>query len=363
LQTLTPEINLVLPFITGDLVSPPARQRLLELGEAIPGNWVAQFGFESWLGANEPRLDFLFKAGPSVPQRQSLAAGKPGFGPAHAGQWELISNFCRLWSSPGSALFENVHDIWVEFDLPGVGHATPGFFFGPRERTPGAAETGGDQWILDEALPVLFGGELPAEPGRGLRRCFAAAPPGARLFHVGLLPGRETRFVRLCFKDLTPAGIGQFLRDVAWPGGGGFDQILAEWAPLANDCVLDIDVWDDVLPKIGIEFYVWDRLAAHRHKWPVFLAHLARTGLATAEQAQALLSWRGYCRQGNYPGTWPERLARAADVLGSYHESVYERTLHHVKISFAPGLPSRAKAYLSAKHLWVNSRSVDHAPV
>src|ERR1022692_4051253 len=110
---------------------------MLAVSREIPWAMVSLFGFEWRLAEGPPGADLLFAANTTTGGRDILASLHPlthfAFDEGSP-EWRAISEFCRRWARPDSALFHGADDVWFEFDVAGVrtGKPAPSFFFGPR---------------------------------------------------------------------------------------------------------------------------------------------------------------------------------------------------------------------------------------
>jgi hypothetical protein len=139
-----------------------------------------------------------------------------------------------------------------------------------------------------------------------------------------------------------------YLKAVGFPGD--LDAVHRRLAWLRRHSALlrfNLDIAEDVAPKLGIECY--QRGPRLTHQWQELLAALCREGACAPEKAATLLAYAGESRPED---GWPAGLTEASAWLGPRVRPVLVRTLHHVKVVLPPGGGLEAKAYLGAEYRW-----------
>jgi hypothetical protein len=350
------------PYVSPDLVSRDALAEIGRVANLLPGAVTDFFGFECPLGILAPTADFLVCSRASQGGREVLTDRRPGRSlPANFNQhpvWQQVFAFSREWNDPTSALFEAVHNIWMEFDMDGkpTSIPVPSLFLGSNLLEPRATARRLKRmpehcaWLTDQALPLLLGRPLDRSICRQVARCVNVLPAGARIFQVGLMLSRATAVTRLCVRGLASAQIPEYLKAIGWEGARGEVEAIADkLAPLVERIDLDIDVGDRVMPKIGLECYPAQDLT----KLLAFMNYLMSGGLCVEPKADGLMRWAGLAHERVTPQIWPRELLALSSFLGGRVESAFFRWLHHVKVVHVPGHPPAAKAYLAVHHQWI----------
>ena len=349
------------------LISPAAFSDIGSVVRLLPTTLAYNtFGFECRLGEQSPRADFLVLVRASNGQ-DSLAGLHPTSSLPErlmADQiWQRVQDFGLRWAEPASPLHRAVDNIWLEFDVDGptADVPVPSVFFGLLWN--GADASGGEARVREVeaglattayALRLLSGGELPPRGLKTLAGCFHALLPHEHVFQVGLMMSRGAEAVRLCIQIGTLERAIEYLGEVGWPGSGpDLRDVLGPVAEIVDYVCLDIDAGEAVHPKVGLECYFEGNIQPSREpRWGLLLDLLVANGLCTPEKREALLEYPGYADERRATVPWPEAPRRASRLLGGRSLSTFVRSLHHVKISYQPGEPLEAKAYLAANHYW-----------
>ena len=187
---------------------------------------------------------------------------------------------------------------------------------------------------------------------RPVARVLAALPPGARVAHVGALPSRAPRAVRLVVQGLGRGELGGLLerlgrRGAVRPASG----VLAALGDVLPRFRLALDVAAaGPLPRLGLELYhpgTWGEerdgwLLTGRSDWRPAVERLAERGWCLAAKAQGLLAW---CA-----------LDKLYDRRGVF---LFYRGLNHVKLTITdaegPG-DARVDAKAYAGMVWSRMR-------
>jgi hypothetical protein len=347
-----------------------ARARLHALAVHLPAALTRVVYLESWIGQPRPRLDLIVKIDPA--DRDALAdlvrsvlepelRAQPG--------WAHVASFAQAWAAPGSLLDGGIRAAWLEFDLdpliaPDAALRSPRVFV---DFTREAQCRPSVEERLDLATEVLWALSRSRAPRTlaSLRACLEHLPDGATLAYLGVFAGdNQLPIVRACVVGLA-GNLPAYLGAVGWPGEGrcgsidgwglsptvsaaegrcGSIDALARrvLGPLARTQgegaqpvgVLHLELAPDVRPRIGLE-YTFPRPGhpGGLRSVDTFLRQLVARGWCTARNRESLRSW---------PRRSVELLPH--DV---WHSQV-TRQIAHVKITYAPGEPVVAKAYLRA---------------
>jgi hypothetical protein len=349
-------LSLVASKIPPALISPEALDAIREFAVRVPGPSTTFFGFESRLGVPAATADFLVCLHPEPDHGRALLAGlEPGFpsSTSDEGPWQQVRTFAQQWADPGSPLYDRVDNVWLEFDLADASEADPlpSFFFGCSDRVRSSAPEADLHWITEQALPTLQAAAFSPKVGERILEAIRALPPEAFVFQIGAMLARPSRAVRLCIRGINGWQIPEYLEAIGWPGS---TQELAvpfsEIAPLADRIDLDIDIDEDgVLPKIGLEWYLYSHLRIDP-RWDTFLQWLVERGLSTPEKSRALYDYPGAQHERSKAVVWPPYLHGLAAAEGPKIISTVIRSVHHIKVVYHPQTGLEAKAYLAVAH-------------
>ena len=342
-----------------------ARARLHAFAVHLPAALTRVVYLESWIGQPRPRLDLIVKVDPR--DRDALAdLERFALGPELRAEprWAHVASFAQAWAAPGSQLHEDIRAAWVEFDLDPL-IALDAVLRSPRvfvdftreaQRRPSVAAR------LDLATEVVWALSRSRAPRtlESLRACVEHLPAGASLAYLGVFArDGQLPVVRVCVVGLA-GNLAAYLGAVGWPGdrdGRGSPPTVsaAEWrsgsidalargllGPLARAQgegaqpvgVLHLDLAPGVCPRIGLE-YTFPRpgMPGGLRSADAFLRQLVARGWCTARNRESLRSWPRRSVELMPHDVWHSRVTRQ---------------IGHVKLTYAPGEPVVAKAYLRA---------------
>ena len=241
--------------------------------------------------------------------------------------------------------------LWIAggFLSAGLASLLPSLFVLLDRDDRGAAEL-----ARERALELLVG---DARHLRGvIDRCADACRASAWISHVGVMLGRRVRAVRLHVSGLPLDALRDFLGRIAWPGQ--LDEAVTAAQYLldhGDELVLCFDILDDLLPRLGLEIFFTQRTGLDP-RWEPLLERLVREGLASPGKVRSLLGWPGVLTPVSAGTRWPDPFILAELVEPTNRLGVFERRLSHVKITVAEGVPSSAKAYFGAGHVFWNGQ-------
>ncbi|HXO28226.1 MAG TPA: hypothetical protein VOA80_12830 [Thermoanaerobaculia bacterium] len=342
-------LNVVAAYLPARLVSPQTVARVSELAAALPPS--SNFGFECKLGSQAPDADFLVAVIAADGSRGAWAGENPLALPAvplfHP-IWRKVQEVLADWHRGGDGL-EPIHDSWLEFDIQAGGPVlpVPSFFFGFDD-----AAACSHPRLAEALIERLLGRPLSSGKRLKLRACYAALPPRAVIFEVGVMLARTSDAVRLCIRGLMPEQIVTYLQEICWPGSSQeLCRQIEGLEPLADAISLDLTVDETVQSQIGLECSIYDGPAG-RARLQALLEYLSKTGACLPEKREALLSWLGYCTEQSDRLQWPAHLLKASVAFGKEVLSTFARTVNHLKIGYQSGDLITAKAYLGVRHFW-----------
>ena len=299
--------ELLRPLIPRALLDGAGWDRLLAVVAELPDAGLGRpLGCEFRLGEENPAADLFVVVRPgSPPARHYVRNGQAApRGSAAA----ALGRFLARLVSTGSALRAGIAGTMLEYDLvaPPAGaqaepaRSEPGVFL-QLPPAPAAALREHPQRLPIAALMSAVGWNDAGELQRAVARALAALPPRAWVAHVGALPGRTPRAVRLVIQEL---GRGEFAgvlerwgrREAIGPAA----EVLSHCEDLLPRFRLAVDVAAaGVLPRLGFELYragSWSDaldswLSTGRDDWAPVAELLARRGWCLPAKAQALPEW------------------------------------------------------------------------
>jgi hypothetical protein len=353
--SLTDYLTLMEAHLPTALIDAAQWEEIRAIGQFFPSAITTFFGFECRLGVADAKADFLFCADAAEAGRRVLAANAYGIDLpetlfAHP-VWQNLRQFSTNWESEASPLYDQVQNIWLEFDtaeqldtvLP-----VPSCFFAPTPLFRSTVIEGVHPygWVWQRALPLMLGRDLPSAIETMLLRCLAHLPEEAYVFQIGVMLARQSDAVRLCIRNISPQDVVPYLLHLHWSGNAeGLHGVLNDIAAFTDRVDLDIDIGDRLFPKIGLECYL-HKQPRFEDRWHTLLDWLVLQGHCSLPKRQALLEYPGYIRERTDPRLWPDSLRKLTGLLGPNYESVVFKGLHHIKLVYQDAKVHEAKAYL-----------------
>ncbi len=349
LRVISPESR---RFIPSELVAGHGWDRLVRRVGELPG-WpvLNRVFFEFGLGDPAPVADFSVRVLPGHPglpghfvnrgrtARQNSAAAALG---------RFLSDFADARAGSGSALSARFNDIMLEYDIAGIkteASPDPGLFLGLRPAaSPDDSEVRSPRDVVAE-LTNAVGWNVDTGERRVVERIVKALPPGGRLDHVGAMPGRSVRAVRVIVNGITSEEMPVFLERAGWPGSvRNVMDALVEWRdvfPYFRPC-FDASA-RGLRPRLGLEMFP---RSERKGRWPV--GDWLNTGIRTWLPVLERLEERELClpAKGNGLRVFPG-LERVFDKNGVY---MLHKGLNHVKLAIEDG-GVQAKAYAGLRLL------------
>lgn len=323
------------------LISPEAIKQLDSVSCYFPDAITSTYGFEYRLQPSDSVVDFAFQV--TETGREILAGLNPHIHlPECFGKhpvWQQIQKFCAEWSDPSSLLHYFIADLWLEFDLKLDLHASttdipvPGLFFGLTSPASNSGISFSYPWIWEQALPLLLGTTLAPALEEKFIDCIKQLPPQTSIFQVGLMFSRTVEAIRLCLVG-SPLELLPYLTQIGWTGPlEEVEKIVNSLSPYVDNIILDIDIGEQIYPRIGIEgIYLTRYQACVNGQWQSLLDYLTEQGLCVKETRDALLKYSGYT------------------LVKPLQQRIYVRGLNHIKLIYQSGQPLAAKVYFGAMH-------------
>ena len=344
-------------YLDNELISSNAVLDIGKIADLLPNlPVVSQAGFECHLGSSKPRTDFLAafttlnQGRETLINSDSLVFANP--------IWNKVHDFCIYWANSKYSLYENVDNIWLEFDIDkhSLEVPEPSLFFGPKKIKRKEVASCQTNWVADEALPLLLGKPIPKEVKKQLLKCFNLLPPNGEIFQIGVMLPRksESQIVRLCVENIPNEQILDYLINIGWSDSSDrLSSLLSELSGFVDVIRLNFAIEDTVFPKIGLECYL-HKQPQNSPKWKLFQNYLVKNKLCSFEEANALSNWSGYSEEKENSELWQDNFRKASALVSPNFKSTIVRLLHHIKIVYQPARPLQAKAYLWFGHRWLS---------
>lgn len=332
-------LNVVVPHLPEELVSASALSNIRALSQVLPPFSLA--GFESRLGTAQPIVDLLVRFPRlQLPIPQSFLS--------HSA-WRSLHTLCEEWVQPTTELYDQLQHIWLEFDLDKSPASVPipCLFLSFSETVRGARSLVN----LAHHLP-----EHTVSPSMAvnLTQCAHALPSNARIEHLGAMLSRPNQAIRVVVSGIRLQQIPGYLTSIGWQDST--DRLPALISDLSERvdsvAILDLDVGEQIYPKIGIECFT--RQPSQPMQRQQFLDYLVKQGLCTSEKQAAIAQWSGFSQHTPQDNAAPN-LMWGDLFLRSRAYSIFWRSVSHIKLSYHPHHPLEAKAYLAFGHNWFDA--------
>lgn len=301
-------LSAVLEIVPDAILSGPGRGRVLRWASQLPAFALeSTFGFESRLDEDAARCDLFLSVQPRSGFSRHLIAS--GTHPRATAPARGLGAVLAEVAEPDGFLSRWFRTVILEYDLaasrapeteaPGVFLEPHGSFLDPRaSSTPSARGRGvtcGPR-IMTSAICRAVGRETdPAECG-AMERVHRALPRTATTEHLGALPGREPRAVRLVVA-MPKTEVAPFLERIEWAGSMAHLERALHWLDrlrgAAETATLACDVSaEGISARLAFELFVRDRWHRGRPRfWAPMIGHFVENGWCTRAKAAALLSW------------------------------------------------------------------------
>ncbi len=295
----------IIPHISENLVSSEVIALITKLNEKFPADLISIGHFECPLGINEPVADFSFVLN-GWTGREILAGSKDRVSKDRvsidtslfkSSVWRQLRCFCQMWSLPEGLLYKNTSNLWLEFDLKSIRKKTPvpGVFFRTSNSVVNECSllNGGIyNWII-EGLECLRGKPLKKDIKDKFIYCLNACPDNGRLTYAALMLSRPVDAVRAVLA-IPDEKLKDYLTDIKY--AGDIPEVMELVSELNQFTHLryNLDISQEVLPKIGIECFLIDKTKNHEEIWANALNHFLKHYPVNQEKIASLLSWIGH---------------------------------------------------------------------
>ncbi|MBD2078636.1 hypothetical protein H6G01_01670 [Leptolyngbya sp. FACHB-17] len=333
-------LNVVVPYLPSELVSDSALSNIRALSKVLPPFSLA--GFESRLGTAQPVVDLLVR----FPR---LKLPLPQAFLAHSA-WRSLHNLCQAWVQPSSELYDQLQHIWLEFDLdrPPASVPIPCLFLS-------LSDTVKDARSLVKLAHRLPEHTISASIAANLTRCAHALPANARIEHLGAMLSRPNQAIRVVVSGIRLQQIPEYLTKIGWHDSTNrLTALISNLLERVDSvAILDLDVGEQILPKIGIECF--NRQPSPHPRQQQFLDYLVGQELCTLEKQAAIAQWTGLSQNIPQNDAAPTNLMWGDLFLRGKAHSIFWRSVSHIKLSYQPEQPLDAKAYLAFGHNWFDA--------
>ena len=334
------------PLIDGAFSS-HARERLDAMAQVLPP--VVCGGFEFSLLDRSAPVDLQQFFSFDQTGRAQLRAFVERTGHAADEPWRWLRWLCA--APYPNEILSGVRGVWIELDSATFDRANPqvSIFLEFDDAVPlsPAALSG----ILD-SMP------LSARDAKhdALRRVLAAAPPGARISHLGAMFSRADTPLRINVKRVRSGAVVAFAQNLGLHVDAGPAAALAAQAYRSTLC---LDVTSTLHARLGVEFS-FTAWPSREHCWRILAARAAGRE-PDADVWSAFEGWDRVVTPLDTPHDWPDPLILAEMAGPSDRWSVIQCGPSHLKATFSPLHSTTLKAYVGFRAAW-RTRDGDIVP-
>lgn len=333
------------PAIPPALIGENAFSRIQHTAKLLPAAVLMNtFGFECPLGNDDSSADLLV----SFQNKNNGAAllRRTALQNLHRHSlWKEVLLLADTWAQ------EQLLDwFWLEFDIMGDLPDVPSLFFKPLYGDLARLE-----YILTHTLGSLTGNGDVGHIKEKVLYIAKQLPDKATIFQVGAMRSRPVSGVRLCISEISLDAILRFLETVGYPGSiEDIKELLVFIQPFAHNVAFNIDVEDNLQAKVGFECYagISQDISARAADWEKMLFRMRDKYIINMQKMNALAGFGAQYSSGSMFPALPDELAFAKALMNNHARSMIHQYLHHVKITYTPGLPLQVKAYLAIQHCW-----------
>lgn len=348
-ETLGSSLELVVPWLDGELVGPTALERIRSAASLLPP--VHRAGFECRLAPTDDQVDLQqgirFQDNEVAWLADYLRRAGALFHPG----WTAVKRLAEAWQEPQSSLGVGLRELWLEVDLPRTADRSP--FDAPpsvfAKLHIGSARSSAD--LARHVISLLTEGTRQEAALAAITICEAGCRGAANVSHVGVMLGRPEAGCRVHVSGLGIDQILPFMVEIGWPGDQNWAQRMTEdLLEIVDEIILCLDVGKRIGPNLGLEcvFRGPNQLDPRLH---ALLDFLATRGLCHPPKCEPLLRWPGTITPASTSLPWPDSLVVLGLAQPVRRFGSMERRWSHVKVSHALANTS-AKAYFGYEHVW-----------
>jgi hypothetical protein len=256
--------------------------------------------------------------------------------------WHKVLLFCLECAMPDSRLRNHVDNVWFEFDHHQLSKKMPEpcLFISTRalskKKMPEKSMDKNNQldlnciWLFREALGILLPEDLTVGLKTKFEECAVSLPPDGAIFQIGVLLARRLKHLRLCTMMPVKEYSG-YLKKIHWPGNFDYlEPALQTFDRFADGIFLDLDVEEEVLPRVGIECYC-SKKEDSIPKMALFFDLLCELGICSKNNANIIIDW----------------LSKGDGNESFWSRDNLKRRLSHIKVTLEEDNTATAKAYMS----------------
>jgi hypothetical protein len=240
-------------------------------------------------------------------------------------------------------LSNNVESMWLEFDILNYTYLNllPCVFLSiNRDKF--------NHKILIEISSRLLNHQLSSSFKYNLKHCINCLPSGAYVDYLGAMLSRSEPTIRI-ISLISSNQILKYLKQIGWSGSQEIiESLLLKLSKFTRSICLSYDVGERVLPRIGIEFFLYKQ-PKYDYRWNFFLDYLVDLNLCSYLKKEALLNWFGYSKitsNSNFLSTFYDKSDCSSVIFKSPQTNILIRRVSHIKIVYNSDKSLEAKAYL-----------------
>lgn len=300
-------LSAVLEIVPDAILSGPGQEQVLRWASHFPTFALeSTFGFESRLDEEPAACDLFLSAQPG--SRFSRYLIRRGARAESSAAARGLGRFLVEVSAPASFLSQWFRTVILEYDLvaapartgpPGVfiePHGSPLDMPGESKRTEPDRGLTCHHGVMTSAVCWATGRATDAAEQRAMGRVHRALPRAGTTDHLGALPDRAPRMVRVVF-GMPRDEVVPFLERTGWTGSPDRLQRVIDGLDRRTKGVTAIALACDVspagvAPRVALELYTAHRWHEGRTRpWAALIEHFVEQGWCNRAKADALLSW------------------------------------------------------------------------
>ena len=303
-------LSAVLEIVPDAILSGPGRERTLRWASQFPAFALeSTFGFESRLDEDRAECDLFLSVQPGSRFANHLI--RRGAHAQATVEARGLGRFLAEVADPQGFLSQWFHTVILEYDLvaaraldtepPGVFIEPHGSIFDLSAHSKPIGHGGAltcNHGVMTSAISWAVGRAPNDAEQEAMGRVHRALPRGAAIEHLGALPGRKPRAVRLVLR-MPKTEVPPFLERLQWTGSTVQLGRLLHWTNRWRESETALNVAFDLSAeglstRLAFELYLgelWRRRGARF--WAPMIGHFVENGWCTRAKGAALRSWPG----------------------------------------------------------------------
>lgn len=273
------------------MVHPDYLSAIKRIASQLP---AIPFGcFETWLSAEEPRVDFnVLVRGKTNEYSRLMDKVKTSEQPSGLAIHDKTVELSQRWSNPSFPLRSLINGFWLIYDIHDPKSDSPWLWHYPELAKTNLDSDPGLKVEIPMQILNSGGWELNDEIVSQTERFIQDLPKSIRVHCIGANFRNSEPCVRFSLTVPSLAELKTFFTQHEWPGDfSEFESLIEPIAKHIEYYGLGIDISEGLLPTVGIKVYVGN--SHERDRIERIAEYLTEIGLCSESKKRALINWPG----------------------------------------------------------------------